>query len=368
MDNCLISASDKILVTGSNGFIGTKVVECLLQNGVSNIRCFARPSSHLERLRTVLKQFPNASNVELIQGDLLSREDCNSAAQGVSVIVHLAAGFQKSFSAVLNNSVMATRNLLDAFLECGTPLRFVHVSSFAVYSNLKMRRGEALDESSPLEDAPQDRHDAYCFGKLSQEKLLMEYNQRRGLPYVILRPGAVFGPGKADLTGRIGIRAPGLMIHVGGSNQLPLTYVDNCAEAITLATLKKGVDGEVFNVVDDNLLTSRQFLDAYRKRRRLLNIPIPYFAAYSFCALCEYGSRYLKLFPTRFNRRRCAADWKGNRFSNRKLRQRLGWKPRVPMDQAMRNFLAQFEPVDEQKIPCENQRFSALRSATSKTL
>ena len=47
--------------------------------------------------------------------------------------------------------------------------------------------------------------------------------------------------------------------------------------------------------------------------------------------------------PPAFNRRRCAADWKGNRYSNQKLHERLGWKPRVPMEQAMEAFLSQFE-------------------------
>ena len=56
----------------------------------------------------------------------------------------------------------------------------------------------------------------------------------------------------------------GLFLHMGGTNVLPLSFVDNCAEAIVLGGLKPGVDGEVFNVVDDDPLTSRQFLRAYR--------------------------------------------------------------------------------------------------------
>ena len=127
------------------------------------------------------------------------------------------------------NSALATRNLLDAFLDSGRPRRFVNVSSFAVYSNLKLKRGSLLDESCPLEDAPQERHDAYGFGKLKQEELVREYGANRGLPFVILRPGAVFGPGKPDLSGRVGINTFGFFIHLGGSNLLPLTYVDNCA-------------------------------------------------------------------------------------------------------------------------------------------
>lgn len=365
-DRYIISRNDKVLVTGSNGFIGAKVVECLLEYGFSNVRCFVRSPNRLERLQRVLEKFRESQDVEIVRGNLLARDDCKVATQGVSVIIHLAAGFEKSFSSDLANSVEATRSLLDAFLEYGRPLRFVQVSSFAVYSNLKMDRNAMLDENGPLENAAQDRHDAYSFGKLSQEKLVAEYSGSRGLPYVILRPGAVFGPGKTDLTGRIGTRMFGLFLHVGGSNQLPLTYVDNCAEAIVMAALTSGVEGEIFNVVDDDLPTSRQFLDAYRKRRRLLCVPIPYFAAYSFCALSEYGSRYLRPLK-RFNRRRCAADWKGNRFSNQKLRQRLGWKPRVSMDQALENFFAQFEFEKRRSQPLENQKVSAIRPEISET-
>src|SRR5437868_963252 len=170
---------------------------------------------------------------------------------------------------------------MDGFLEYGQPGRFVNVSSFAVYSNLHLKRGAMLDETCPLEDAPQERCDAYGFGKLKQEELVRHYGNQHKLPYVILRPGAVFGPGKRALSGRIGIDTFGFFIHLGGSNYLPLTFVDNCAEAIVLAGLKPGVEGEIFNVVDDELVTSRQFLAAYKKRvKPFLSIPVPYLLAY----------------------------------------------------------------------------------------
>ena len=76
------------------------------------------------------------------------------------------------------NSALATRNLMNAFLEQGQPKRFVNVSSFAVYSNLSLKRGALLDETSPLEDASQERFDAYGFGKLKQEELVRAVRQR----------------------------------------------------------------------------------------------------------------------------------------------------------------------------------------------
>ena len=265
--------TNRFLVTGSNGFIGAKVVEILLERGFANIRCFTRPSSRLDRLEDVLKRLRAGRNVELIVGDLLSHDDCRKAVEGVSVIYHLAAGIEKSFAGAFMNSALATRNLAEAFLERGQPKRFVNISSFAVYSNRKMKRGALLDENCPLEDAPQARHDAYGFGKSRQEEIIREYGKTRGLPYVILRPGAVFGRGNPALSGRVGINTFGFFIHLGGSNLLPLTFVDNCAEAIVLAGLQPGVEGEIFNIVDDELPTSRQFLDAYRQKSEAVLFP-----------------------------------------------------------------------------------------------
>jgi nucleoside-diphosphate-sugar epimerase len=339
----IISLDDRILVTGSNGFIGTKVVEILLQYGFSNIGCFVRSSSRLGRLKQALGSFDAGRNVEIVTGDLLSRGDCRKATQDVSVIIHLAAGIEKSFAGAFMNSALATRNLLDAFLEVGKPKRFVNVSSFAVYSNLNLKRNSLLDETCPLETAPQERFDAYGFGKLKQEEIVREYAKRYRLSCVTLRPGYVFGAGKQELNGRVGIKVFGPFMQVNGSNLLPLTYVDNCAEAIVLAGLTPGIDGEVFNIVDDDLLTARQFLKTYKVAKRFRSVRVPYWVAYSACYAWEKYSKWSKgQLPPAFNRRRCAANWKNQRYSNEKLKTRLGWNPRVPMEQAMKTFLAQF--------------------------
>jgi nucleoside-diphosphate-sugar epimerase len=342
--NYIVSRDERILVTGSSGFIGSKVVETLLEYGFANLRCFVRRSSRLERLKEVLGRFSLEKNMEVVTGDLLSQADCREAAEGVSVVYHLAAGIEKSFAGAFMNSALATRNLMDAFLERNLPKRFVNVSSFAVYSNLSLRRKGLLDETCPLEAAPQERFDAYGFGKLKQEEIVREYTKRYRLPAVTLRPGYVFGPGKQELSGRIGIKTFGPFIQVNGSNQLPLTFVKNCAEAIVLAGLRRGIDGEVFNIVDDELLTARQFLQACKRRKRFRSIQVPYWLAYGACFAWEKYSKWSNgQLPPVFNRRRCSAEWKGNRYSNQKLKDRLDWKPRVPIERAMEAFFAQFE-------------------------
>jgi nucleoside-diphosphate-sugar epimerase len=339
----IASPEEKLLVTGPNGFIGPKVVECLLKYSFTCIRCFVRPSSDVKRLTEVLDRFALGKNVEVVTGDLLSRDDCRNAVDGVSVIYHLAAGVDKSFAGAVLNSALATRNLMDAFLERGQPKRFVNVSSFAVYSNLSLKHNGLLDETCPLEAASQERFDAYGFGKLKQEEVVQEYAKHHGLPCVTLRPGYVFGPGKKELSGRVGIKTFGPFIQVNGSNQLPLTFVDNCAEAIVLAGLRPGIDGEVFNVLDDELLTGRQFLKACKGAKRFRSVRVPYWLAYAASCFWEKYSKWSNgQLPPVFNIRRCAAEWKSQRYSNEKLKARLGWRPRVPMNQAMGVFLAQF--------------------------
>ena len=340
----IVSLDDRILVTGSNGFIGTKVIEKLLECGFANLRCFVRPSSYLGGLKNVFAKFDAGRNIELVTGDLLSRNDCQKAAEGISIIYHLAAGMEKSFAGAFMNSALATRNLMDAFLQFGRPKRFVNISSFAVYSNLTLKRGGLLDETCPLEDAPQERFDPYGFGKLKQEELVKEYGSKYKLPYVIVRPGYVFGPGKRELSGRVGNSTFGLFVQVSGAQSLPLTFVDNCAEAIVLAGLRPGIDGQVFNVVDDELLTARQFLQTCKATKRFRSIRVPYWLAYGACFAWEKYSKWSNgQLPPVFNPRRCAAEWKSQRYSNEKLKERVGWRPRVPMKEAMEAFLAQFK-------------------------
>jgi nucleoside-diphosphate-sugar epimerase len=154
------------------------------------------------------------------------------------------------------------------------------------------------------------------------------------------------------LSGRVGIDTFGLFIQVNGSNLLPLTFVDNCADAIVLAGLRPGVEDETFNIVDNELLTSRQFLTACkRKMNRFASIRLPYFVGYALCLLWEKYSKWSKgQLPPAFNRRRCSAEWKANRYSNQKLRERLRWKPRIPMEKAMEAFLGQFESNGENPL------------------
>ncbi|HLZ35245.1 MAG TPA: NAD(P)-dependent oxidoreductase, partial [Nitrospira sp.] len=334
----IIGLDDPILITGATGFIGVRLVKNLLDRGFRRLRCFSRPSSSMAKLEALVGRYQRSAEIEIVKGNLLRREDCLAATKDVAVIYHLAAGAgEKSVPDAFMNSVVTTRNLLDASLQHGSLRRFVNVSSFTVYTNERKPKGTLLDESCPVEPHPERVPDAYCYAKVKQDELVTEYGKKHGIPYVIVRPGSVYGPGKKQITGRVGIDTFGVFLHLGGGNRIPFTYVDNCADAIALAGLKPGVEGEVFNIVDDNLPSSRTFLRLYKQNvRRFASLYVPHAVSYLFCRLWEkYSAWSYGQLPPVFNRRRWHAEMKRTSYSNHKLKARLGWTPKVSMEEGL---------------------------------
>jgi nucleoside-diphosphate-sugar epimerase len=337
----IAAKNEPILVTGASGFIGSRLVQTLLDLGFHNVRCFTRPSSNQARVNALSDLRSNGARIEVITGNLLSPEDCLAATQGASIIFHLAAGRgEKSYPDAFMNSVVTTRNLLEASVHHNCLKRFVNISSFSVYSNRRKSRLRVLDETCPVEEHPALRGEAYCFAKAEQDEIVAEYGRRLGIPYVIVRPGQVYGPGNEGITARVGISTFGIFLHLGGSNTIPFTYVDNCVEAIALAGLKKGIDGETFNVVDDDLPSSRKFLRLYKRNvKSFTSLYVPHFLNYALCYLWEKYSSWSEVqLPPAFNRRKWHAYWKKTRYSNEKLKTRVGWKPKVSTEEGLQRF------------------------------
>ena len=164
------------------------------------------------------------------------------------------------------NTVVASKNLLEA--AAGAVKRVVLVSSFSVYGAADLPRGTLIDERTPLETRPEKR-DAYSHAKLRQELLVREYQQRHGFELVVLRPGVIYGPGGGPFSMRVGLQLPGLFLHCGRGNPLPLSYVENCAEAIAVAgSAEQPSRDEAYNVLDDGIPTCRAYLRAYQRDRK----------------------------------------------------------------------------------------------------
>src|SRR5260370_37799325 len=131
-----------------------------------------------------------------MRGNFVEPDDCIAATRDGSLIYHLAGGRgEKLYPDAFMNSVVTTQNLIEACLRHKCLKRFVNVSSFAVYTNTGKEQGSLLDEACTVEAHPELRGDAYCFAKVNQEKILIDYGKRIGITYVTVRTRGDYGQG-----------------------------------------------------------------------------------------------------------------------------------------------------------------------------
>ena len=330
----------KLLVTGAAGFLGRAVIERLVAHGFNDIRCNVRRRADIPSLEALLGRHPHV-NLEYCVGNLRYRDDAARAANDVELIFHLAAGKRGTAADLFLDSVIASRNLLDA-VGNRKPMRIVLVSSFSVYGVAVHSRGTLVNEQTVLEAHPEWR-DHYSFAKLRQEQLFWEYQIRHSFELVVLRPGVIYGPGGSHFSNRVGLKIGKWLLNFGGSNSLPLSYVDNCAEAVVVAGIHPSTAGQVYNVHDHDLPTCREYLRAYRKHvTHIQSISLPYFCVQLLSRMVAKYHRYsngqLPAFLTPY---KAACMWGGSRFENSKLCS-IGWRQLVSTAEGLQRSFAAF--------------------------
>ena len=324
-----------VLVTGANGFLGTALVSRLIEHTPYDIHCLVRQGSSHDKLDKVIRD--DSRRCRIVYGSLNSYQDCLDMIEGVGCVFHLASAKGGPPAEMFKDSSVATRNLLDAIRNSNAGIKFVHCSSFSVYGVSGVKKGAVIDEKTPLEQNPVKR-DIYSYTKLHQENLVKSYSERHGIPTVILRPGVIYGPGGTAISPRVGLNLFGMFLFIGGRNILPLTYVDNCAEAFVAAARSAAFSGDIYNVVDDNLINAKTFLSLYRKNvNKCKYVPIPYWLMWFLSILCEkYHQRSKGQLPDVFTRYKTASIWKPQKYNNAKLKG-LGWLPRITTEEGLNN-------------------------------
>jgi len=177
---------DSALVTGGSGFIGSHLVDRLLENGFEVTVVDDLSAGLLENIAA----HQGKRKFHFIKGDIRNRETVKRVVKDVNVVFHEAAfvgGPQSVDDPLLTNdvNVNGTLNLLDASLRSDVN-RFICASSAAVYGEQK---------SLPIkEDAAPHPNSPYADAKLAAELYVKDYCQTYGLKTVCLRYFNVYGP------------------------------------------------------------------------------------------------------------------------------------------------------------------------------
>jgi len=324
-----------IVVTGAGGFLGGALVERLLAHGVREVGVVTRPGGKRTRLDEAASRHRDA-RLRFIEANVIAPADARKAVEGADVVYHLAAAMKGAPADMYLNGVVGTKTLLEAIAAGKRKTRVVLVSSFGVYGVADKGRGALVNEDTPLESHP-ERRDVYSQVKLRQEQLARELAPKLGLDLVVLRPGVIYGPGGSAFSSRVGLNLFGVFLSLGGSNLLPLSYVDNCAEAIVVAGQAPGAAGQAYNVNDDDLPTCRDYLREYKKQvTPVRSVPVPYPVLKMLSVGVERYHRWSKgQLPAIFTPYKSATTWGGNQFDNSKIKT-VGWKQLVPTEEGMR--------------------------------
>jgi 2-alkyl-3-oxoalkanoate reductase len=325
----------RVLVTGAAGFLGREVIREAASSG-HEVIAMVRPRADLQALGW-------DESIRVVRGDLRQRGEWSDQLVGVDSVIHLAAATSGDLGAQVAATLLGTENLLGALADA--PLqRFVHVSSLSVYDYRRLPPGSVLDEASPIEERPPDR-DAYTMTKLAQEQLVRSTCDRLGIPLVVLRPGAIYGPG-VEWSHGAAVSTPRLAVVVSPRAVMPLTYVSNCADAVVTSLSSPHAPGSTVNIVDDDLPTHAQFFALCRSEGATSRqaVPVPWWLVDALGRGIDLVNRSvfggsMKL-PELLSHRRQHARWKPIDYDNQRARTLLDWKPEVPVDEGVRRMVS----------------------------
>jgi nucleoside-diphosphate-sugar epimerase len=239
-----------ILVTGGTGFVGRALVPALLQDG--------------HRVRLLSRQTPSRlpPGAETVPGDLLDPASLGPLLDGITAVVHLAAALPKEgvpADRLLAVNVEGTRNLARAAGGRGVGL-FVHGSSGGVY-------GDGADPAPRSESVAPAPGTPYERSKLEGERAAIAELSAAGVPWIVLRPSGIHGPGRtASATFYRQIQQRKVWVHGPARVIVHPTDVTDVVSAARLALRRSDLAGEIFNVAGPEPLEYSALIAAVGER------------------------------------------------------------------------------------------------------
>ncbi|MCU7800084.1 MAG: SDR family oxidoreductase [gamma proteobacterium symbiont of Lucinoma myriamae] len=242
----------KILITGSNGFVGQYLAHYLYETGNDVIKTYRK-----------LPELINADDSRQVTvGNIDSQTQWQTALTGVDSVVHLAARVHvmqetnadplTAFRAV---NTEGTINLARQAVASGAK-RFVYLSSIKV-------NGEKTTNKPFYADDQPDPQDPYAVSKFEAEQQLFALGKETGLEVVIIRPPLVYGPEvKGNFSHLIKLADKSLPLPLAGiNNARSLVSIENLCSLIQTCLTHPQAAGEVFLVSDGQDLSTSELFD-----------------------------------------------------------------------------------------------------------
>jgi len=263
----------RVLVTGGAGFIGSHLVDKLMQQGY-HVRVVDNLSAG--RIENI-KQWLNHPRLQLIKGDLRNPQIANEATKGVDMVFHLAAnpevriGSQKP-QEIYENNVTATYNLLEA-MRAHNVKHIVFTSSSTVY-------GEAKQIPTPEDYTPLQPISVYGASKLACEALISGYAHTFKIKALILRLANIVGERSNhgvifDFIMKLRRNPRKLEILGDGTQRKSYLHVKDCINAILHLNevfLEEDKLYDVYNVGSEDWITVREIANIVVEEMGLENV------------------------------------------------------------------------------------------------
>jgi NAD dependent epimerase/dehydratase len=307
-----------VLVTGGDGFIGSHLVERLVEEG-ARVRAFCLYNSRGSWGWLDEADPATRARLDVRLGDIRDARFVERAAEGVEVVLHLAALIAIPYSymapeSFVDTNVRGTLNILDAARRAGVR-RIVQVSTSEVYGtpeSLPIRESHPLQAQSP-----------YAATKVAADQLSLAYWRSFGLPVVVLRPFNTYGPRQSAravlptilrqlLAGQAEVRLGRL------DPRRDFTYVADTVDGLVRAAMTPGIEGETIQLGSGRSDSIGELFDLATRILDVRAHPVQEKAR-----LRPDASEVLVL-----------------QSDPRKARKLLGWEPRTSLEDGIRSTVA----------------------------
>jgi UDP-glucose 4-epimerase len=308
--------TEKILVTGGTGFIGSHLVDALMTHGANVSVLDNLTAGNLQNIR----QWRGNPNFTLMKGDLLDSANLKKAEETCfGTVFHLAANPEVRIGSTnpdvhFQQNIVATHNLLESIRKSKNKPTLVFASTSTVY-------GEPSKMPTPETYAPLKPISTYGASKLACEALISAYAYTYGFKAIIYRLANIVGPRSKhgviyDFIQKLKANPKELEILGDGTQNKSYLYITDCIEAILLGLEKTENQVEIYNIGPEDQTTVKTIAEIVVKEMKLRNVKLKFTGGVD-------GGRGWR------------GDVKNMQLDSSKIR-KLGWKPKHNSQQAIK--------------------------------